>query len=411
MKAFGGPNLLLLSIFVRNRRAFLILVVAVAAFKIILSAVAPASNDLRNIIALVASGQAPIGPWVTLYPPLYNQTASNAGQLQSWALTASLGSDPGLALLSLLFRLPVFLLDLATMIVLFYIGRKMKSPAKGRLMGLVWFLNPFSFMGVELFGLPDVACVFLIALSFLLLVYEQPLLSAAALGLGAYIKLFPILLLPPLLIYMHLNGAKRRNILCAAAVGVLGFLGYFAWVLPYGFTYLTTSTPVTLLIPFFGGIQNTVNQVTFGMFALYSLLFMFTKKASALPPFLTTLVAYFILAMPGPQYIIWLLPLIAVDVAFADRLKVFVVSALLAFAFLQWFLVSSAFLTPSGYSLLMFPLGGTTVPSYAIAIGNFLDSSLVGIIILPLISSATFACLLAYAAEQVRVWFSAPRIE
>lgn len=380
-----------------------------SVLKLILIAVAPASFDLRDIIALVASGNAPIGPWIALYPPLYNQAASNISQLQSWPLTATLGSDPGLATLSLLFRLPVFLFDLATAIVLFFIGRKMKSSVEGRLMALIWFLNPFSFFAVELLGLPDVVCVFFVALSFLLLISDRPVLSAGALALGSFVKLFPIFLLPPLLIYLHLKGERRRIMLAATAVGVIGFLSYFAWILPYGAKYLATSTPVTLLVPWVGGIQNTVNVVTFGMFAFYCLLFMFTKKPNPLPMFLSTFLAYYLLAAPGPQYLIWLLPLIAVDIAFSDRLKVLLVSVLLTLAFVQWFLVSSAFLTPSGYSLLLFPLGGENVPSYSVAIGNFLDSDLVGIVILPLISSAVLACVLAYAVEQVRLWFSMPQ--
>ena len=393
--------LLLFSIFIRNRNAFLILVAAAAALKLVLSAVEPASEDLGNIITLVASGHAPVGPWIALYPPLYNQTTANINQLQSWTLAVPLGS----AELSLLFRLPVFLFDLATLITLFYVGRKMKTSQEGRLMALIWFLNPFSFMGVELSALPDIVCVFLVTLSLLLLISERPLLSAATLGLGAFIKLFPIFLLPPLLVYMHLNGARAKPLLSAFLLGALGFSGYLAWVLPYGTTYLAKPTPVTQLVPFVGGIPNTVNIVTFGMFAFYCLLFIFVKKAEPLPIFLLTLIVYYLLAVPGPQYLIWLLPLIAVDLAFADRLKILVVAILLASAFLEWFLASSAFLTPSGYSLLMFPMGGENVPSYSVALGNFLDSDLVGIIILPLVSSATFAFLLAYAAEQLRPWF------
>jgi hypothetical protein len=135
----------------------------------------------------------------------------------------------------------------------------------------------------------------------------------------------------------------------------------------------------------------------------------FVKKTAPLPLFLSTLALYYLLLMPGPQYLIWLLPLIAVDLAFADRLRVWIISLLLACAFAQWFLVSSAFLTPSGYSLLMFPLGGAAPPWYSVAIGNFLDSDLVGIIILPLTSSATFAFLLTYTVEQIRQWFSVPQ--
>jgi len=276
-------------------------------------------------------------------------------------------------------------------------------------MGLVWFLNPFSFFGVELLGLPDVVCIFLIALSLLLLTSERPLFSAATLGLGAFVKLFPIFLLPPLLVYMHLNRSPRKLLLSATAIGLLGFLGYLAWVLPYGLEYLVTPTPVTQLVPFVGGIANTVNSITFGMLAFYCLMFIFMKRTAPLSMFLSTLLLYYLLATPGPQYLIWVLPLIAVDVVFADRLKVLIVSALLAFVFAQWFLVSIAFLTPSGYSLLMFPLGGESLPAYSVTIGNFLDSDLVSIIVLPLVSSATFAFILAYTVDQIRSWFSIPQ--
>ena len=401
--------LLFLSIFIRNRNAFLFLVAVVAAIKLVLSAIAPASSDLRGIIVLVASSHAPIGPWIALYPPLYNQTASNMNLLQSWSLTAPLGSNLGLMELSLLFRVPIFLFDLATLIVLFYIGRKMRSGEAGRLMGLVWFVNPFSVFGVELLGLPDVVCVFLIALSFLLAISDRPFWSAAVLGLGAFIKLFPIFLLPALLIYMHLHGAQRKLLMSASVVGAIGFFGYLAWVLPYGLQFLVTPTPVTQLVPFLGGIQNTVNIVTFGMFAFYCLLLIFSKRTAPLPLFLSTLLLYYLLAEPGPQYLIWLLPLIAVDLIFEDRLGVVIVSALLSVAFVEWFLISNAFLTPSGYSLLMFPLGGVGIPSYSVAIGNFLDSDLLSIIILPLVSSTTFAFTLAFAVEQIRSWFHVPQ--
>jgi len=403
---------LLSSIFLRNRSAFLALVGVVAALKLVLSAIEPASWDLRDIIALMGAGNAPIGPWIALYPPLYNQTASNISQLQSWPLTASLWSTPNIMELSLLFRVLVFIFDIGTMVVLYYIGRRLKSSVEGRLMGLVWFLNPFSLFAVELLGLPDVTCVFLITLSLFLLISQRPLLSAVAIGLGAFVRFFPIFLFPPLLLYIRSNGASRKHLAAVIAIGLVGLGGYLSWVLPYGFEYLTTPTPVTFFLPFLGGAQNTVNVTTFGMFAFYCIQFIFMKKNGPLPVLLSALLAYFVVAEPGPQYLIWLLPLIAVDVvAFADKLKRLVVLAFLTLGFAQWFLLSSAFVTPSGYSLLMFPLGGPIVPGFSVALGNFLDSNLVDIIILPLVASSTFALLIAYATEQMRVWFSVPEIQ
>jgi hypothetical protein len=303
----------------------------------------------------------------------------------------------------------VFLFDLATLVVLMCIGKKMRSPVEGRLMGLVWFLNPYSFFSVELLGVPDVVCVFLVALSFLLMISKRPILSAAVLGVGALIKLFPIFLLPPLLLYMSANGASRKSFLTAVAVGLMGLLGYLAWVLPYGLQYLATYSPVTQLVPFIGGIRDTVNPATFGILSFYSLLIIFAKRAKPLATFLSTFLVYYLLTNPYPQYLVWALPLIAVDLVFADRLKSFVIGAFYALAFTRWFFVSSAFLTPSAYSLLIIPLAGKNLPLYSIAIGRLLDSSLVSIIILPLVSSALFACILVYAIDVIHSWFAAPR--
>jgi hypothetical protein len=299
----------------------------------------------------------------------------------------------------------MFLLDLGTMVVLFYVGKKMKSPAHGRLMGLIWFLNPYSLFSVELLGVPDVVCVFLVALSFLLTISERPFLSAAILGLGAFVKLFPIFLLPPLLLYMYANRASRMRLFSAGIIGLVGFLGYLAWVLPYGLLYLATYSPVTQLVPFIGGVPNTVNGATFGIVSFYCLLFILGVRAKPLATFLSTFLVYYLLTNPYPQYFIWALPLVAVDLALGNRLKIFVITMFYALAFTQWFLVSSAFLTPSGYSLLMIPLAGSNLPSYSIAIGKLLDSSLVSIIVLPLVSSAVYACILVYAIETIRAWF------
>jgi hypothetical protein len=134
-----------------------------------------------------------------------------------------------------------------------------------------------------------------------------------------------------------------------------------------------------------------------------------TKSLIAL--LLPTLLVYYAVSNPAPQYIIWALPLMALDVALVDRSRAYLFATFCILAFANWFFASSAFLTPSGYSLLMVPLGGNDLPSYSQAITQLLDNSAVVNLLLPLVSSALFACVLAYAIDVGRTWFRSAKEE
>ena len=170
-----------LSILVRNRNAFLAFVSVVSAAKLFLSAIVPASLDLRDITRLMVSGHASLGPWIILYPPLYNQMIANSTQLQTWSVTVPPSMNASLQLISLLFRLPIFALDLATAFILYYTVKKMLSAYEARLASLLWFANPLSVLAVELLGTPDMIATCLITLAFSLVILNRPTLAGAAL--------------------------------------------------------------------------------------------------------------------------------------------------------------------------------------------------------------------------------------
>ena len=392
-----------ISVLVRNRTVFLAVITFVSAAKLVLSAVEPASFDIRDTIALISSSRNPLGPWIGLYPPLYAHF-TNSTQLQTWLLTPPPSMDANMQLISLLFRLPVFAFDLATTVVLYYTAKGLASPIEGRLASLVWFVNPFSMFGIELLGVPDVVATFMVALAFGLLVSQRPILSGVAIGLGVWVKFFPILLLPPLLLYAHVNGISRRNQVAVLCLGLIGLAGYLSWVLPFGSYYLTVYTPVTQIVPFIGGF-SAVNGSAFFLIFFYCLLGLFARKnKSLLAVLLPTLFVYYAISNPYPQYLIWALPLMALDIALVkrSRARLFVIFNVLAFA--QWFFTSSGFLTPSSYSLLMIPLGGDVLPWYSNIVTNLLESYS-SILLLPLVSSALYACVLVYAADLARSWF------
>jgi len=382
---------------------FLAVIALVSIVKLVLSAVEPAGFEIRDIIGLSSSSRDPVGPWVALYPPLYSHI-TNSTELQTWLLTPPPSMGLNMQATSLLFRLPVFAFDLATAAVLYYSVKSMASPVEARLASLVWFVNPYSLFGIELLGVPDVVATFLVVLAFGLLIIHRPILSGLALCLGVWIKFFPILLLPPILLFLYMNGFSRRSQAAVLTLGLIGLAGYLSWILPFGSSYMTVYTPVTQPMPFIAGV-SAVNGSAFVMILFYCLLGLFAKKnTSLLAVLIPTFLIYYAVSNPYPQFLIWTLPLMAVDIAVVKRSRSWLYVIFNLLAFVQWFFTSSGFLTPSSYSFLMIPLGGDILPWYSSLVTSLLENYS-SILLLPLVSSVLYACLLIYAVDVARSWF------
>lgn len=380
------------------------ILVLLSAFKLGFSVLAPASFDLQGIVELATLGRL-IGPWIVLYPPLYS--GSNLAVLQSWALSTPPSMGISLRFLSLLMRLPVFMFDFGTLIVLYYIGKRLKSPVEGRIASLLWFLNPYLLFGIELIGVPDVAATFFVMTSVMLILYKRPRLSGIFLGVSIWIKLYPILLLPPLLLFAHQHGVSAREKAAILGFGIIGLTGYMLWVLPYGTLYLTNYySPVTQLLPFIGG-NFSVNGAAFGLIIFYCIVVLFAKKvASPIPTMLQTLLVFYVLSNWSfyVQYLTWALPLMALDIAVCNRRRAILLPSICAFSFVQWFFLSAGLVTPSGYSLLLINL--TSNSALSIAIKRFLNDQFVQIFAAPMISSAGFAAMLIYVIDAAGSWFT-----
>jgi hypothetical protein len=276
-------------------------------------------------------------------------------------------------------------------------------------------LNPYSLVGIELVGVPDVVAIFLLVLGLSLIMSRRLLPAGAVLALGIWFKLFPLILIPPIFLYLSSQGFSRTRLVAAGGMALLGLVGYLGWVLPSGLASLTSYTPVTQPIPFIinppilVGYAYSVNQTAFGMLSFYCLLVFFAKRDVLIPTLISTFMLYYLLSAPYPQYFVWAFPLMALDVVFVNRSRILVVTAFFGLAFVQWFLVSSAFFTPSGYSLLLMPIGVTNPPSYVLGLRTFFASNpLLNAFILPLVYSSLFATILIYAIDAARSWFALP---
>jgi len=282
----------------------------------------------------------------------------------------------------------------------------MASISEARLASLIWFMNPYPFLSMELLGVPDILATLFVVLVFGALIIRRPIVSGAFLALGILVKLFPILLLPPILIFTRSDRGVRKNKLAILCISIIGLLGYLTWVIPSGSQYLTQYTPVTQPMPVFVGsyITNSYGLV-FVMMLFYGLLNLFAKQTrSALELLLPTFLIYYVVSNPYPQYLTWAIPLMAIDIAL-NRRRAPLFAAFCGLAFVQWFLASPGLITPSGYSLLMIPFTGNQLPWYSIAIGNLLDSPAIGNLIIPIASSSFYAVMIFYVVDLIRTWF------
>ena len=365
--------------------------------KLFLAAIEPASFDLRDIIQFPGPRHNPLGPWIALYPPLYNHWA-NSTQIAIWVLSPP-SVDGSLVLTSLSFRLPVFVLDLAIAIILYYLAKRMASAVEGRLACLVWFANPLCFFGIELLGVPDVAATFLVTVALALLLSRRAVLGGAVLGIAIWFKFYPFLLLPPVLLYAHSHGISRRSKFAVLCFGLLGLVSYLSWTYTSDFFFLTNYTPLTQPLPFIAG-AGTVNSATFVLIFFYCLLGVFAKKTKDLiAMLLPALLVYYAVSNPYPQYLIWAMPLMALDIALVNRSRSLLFVIFNALSFAQWIFTSSAFLTPSSYSLLLFSLAG-------VSSGFLLSESYSYTLLMPIVSSSFFAVVLFYALDVGRSWFN-----
>jgi hypothetical protein len=393
-----------ISSLIRDKNIFRASIVIVSFLKVVLSAVVPASYDLRDIVTLMTVPRPPIGPWIPLYPPLYQ--FANTSELMAWYLATPSAMSLNMQLTSLLFRLPILAMDIGIAAALYWVSKRIASVSEARLASLIWFMNPYPFLSMELLGVPDILALLFVVLVFSALIMRRPFVSGVFLGLGILVKLFPILLLPPILIYTRSDRVVRKNRLAILCLSMIGLLGYLTWVIPSGSQYLTQYTPVTQPMPVFVGsyITNSYGLV-FVMILFYGLLNLFARGTrSALELLLPTFLIYYVVSNPYPQYLTWAIPLMAIDIALHPR-RAPLFAGFCGLAFVQWFLASPGLITPSGYSLLMIPFTGNQLPWYSIAIGNLLDSPTIGNLIIPIASSSFYAVIIFYVVDLIRTWF------
>jgi hypothetical protein len=393
-----------------SERAFAAVFVLSLVVKLILSAISPASDDLVRI--LNGAAQTPWGPWIALYSVMLRFSTFLTGMTPEPALFAA--SPPWtqpatIELLLAYFRLPLLVLDVAVACLVYLIAKRLSSSIEtARVATLLWFINPFALFTIEMLAVPDVATILLTMLATLFLLERRPFFSSIALAAGVFLKLYPILLVPVFI--FCIGKSSLRTKLLFVLVVFLGFLGYLAWLFQAGVseTLLVNYTPVSQPITtpaVSAGLPVGFAIIT--MVVYYYVMWMFSNRGTS--AVVSTSAAAFLLSYvltsPHPQYFLWAIPFLTLELAIVNRRELLYLITLLTIAFVWGFFTFDGYLTLSGYSLVFVQLTGQNLPWYSQIILSFFSTQS-SAVLLPLLKAALSAWALIYAAEIIRHWFT-----
>lgn len=366
--------------------------VSVLCVKIAISVTMPASKDLVDVVTFATSLGKPDslnGPWVVLTSWIIGfwQWTTASALPDQWAYSP-IKMTPIFRLLLLLLRTPAIAFDTATAITLYHVTMRIKSSQNlARLTSLLWFLNPYNTYAIELLGVPDVAAAFCTVLGVLLLLRGRTALSGGALGAGIALKLYPLFLLPQFLLYATIVGTRRLSRTLVIIFSLLGLLFYFIWALQLGLLYLritlvaytSVTTPVESILNFSPSYRLSVTALALIVLYFFAWKYVKAKNVMLSHLILPVLLLYYTFSDPHPQYAVWALPFLTMDIAFVKRRNLGLLAVMLSLLFL-WAMFSEG-------------AGNLSVP----------------LVILPLIETGLAATTLAYTLQIIRQWFVGSR--
>ncbi len=210
----------------------------------------------------------------------------------------------------LLLKLPYLIFDLLTGVILF---KLVGSNKKAVLAFALWMFNPISLYVTYMMGQFDIIPTFFIVLAVYFVTKNKLEWSALALGIGIAFKVSPIFLVTPLAVY-------SKSFLGRIKLMILAVLPYLISIIPYlpSKSYRTAAlfTDQNLKSLYASiSISGGESILLFPVFLLffYLIIWYFPSKLDINKLFLIPLLLFFILTHYHPQWLIWVTPLLILD--------------------------------------------------------------------------------------------------
>lgn len=383
---------------------------ALISLKILVSLFTPPTFDLVTVVAGVIRQEnfCLCSPWQAIYFTLSNLLSlSDIRDFREIYLAAPWTLQPSILLIRLGLKMPFLLVDGLIGYLIMKLASSTVDAKAGKFALVVWLFNPYSTFLFEGSTAFDILPSALVVLATLLVIKNRSMLSAFALAGAAYTKLFPVLLTPIVALAAH---HKRRlgGSLCYLLT-LLGVAGYFYWLQQAGVNILQSllvPSPLTQAFPEFI-LSTSETRIGLAMFGA-SMFYLWLLRRRTLAPKQTPLIeiAFLTLFLGFLNFELaftaWVIPLVTLDFVAARNLRI--ATSWTFTAFLLGFFRTQGYATPSGYSLLMFPLVGARTPNMLTdLVITLLASPFTPVLIEPIIRTVFTALSLVYTLEITKV--------
>ncbi|MEM2973635.1 MAG: glycosyltransferase family 87 protein, partial [Candidatus Caldarchaeum sp.] len=277
-------------------------------------------------------------PWgFYTYPPVWLY----------WVSLVSLASSvfTSLNLQVLILKTPIIAADLAVALLTSKIAGELGMVRHAGKAALLWMFNPLVITISSVWGMFDSVAVALSLYGLLLMLRGRTIVAGFVLGLGGAVKIFPLMLVVPSIVYMRfIQNTSMRNTLTFFGAAATGF------TLP-AVPFLNNPLPlIDKLLYHFGNIGSfsywtvlsvvspppAIPIISYGFFAAllyYSMKQGLGRSSSLFELWTATLLAFLATsAKVNVQYVLWVLPLLLLYVLYRRSRELYLNTALLILA-------------------------------------------------------------------------------
>lgn len=259
------------------------------------------------------------------YPPLWWLTLRAIYPLY---LILSLFS-PSILLERLILKIPIIVCDIGILLVLHKVFRNLQNEKRAKLIALLWALNPYAIWISSIWGQFDAIPTLFALFALERLTSKRIKSSAVLLSISIMYKLYPIFLIPAILIPLYRLEGKQRLFEYSKTMALTCSLLAIPWNLSFLYLQGIISPPVFeptlsywyLLHSFdrFKSVQNYWSPIFYFLILVFLVIYFFKRNSKTLDIYelthgilLSLLLVYLARIIFFPYYVVWSLPFLLI---------------------------------------------------------------------------------------------------